>query len=137
MSTSVLVEVGKTFWFWLVLHRRPLFLSARCLLFHQSVSFFAHHRRARAAHEPVQTLLVAPPPSFGDRCRMQRERALLLQRSTPQAGALRVPLAVPIMQPSSTWHACAHVAQIRTGSSLGPVGTFPLAHRVDPVDHRA
>ena len=62
---------------------------------------------------------------------------MLLQRSTPQAGALRVPLAVPIVQPSSTWHACAHVAQIRTGSTLGPVGTFPLAHRVDPVDHRA
>ena len=48
-----------------------------------------------------------------------------------------MPLAVPIMQPSSTWHACANVAQIRTGSSLGPVGPFPLAHRVDPVDHRA
>ncbi len=72
ISTSVLVEVGKTFWFWLVLYRCTLFLSARCLLFHQSVSFFAHHRRARAAHEHVQTLLVAPPPLFGDRCRMQR-----------------------------------------------------------------
>ncbi len=39
ISTSVLVEVGKTFWFWLVLHRRTLFLSARYLLFHQSISF--------------------------------------------------------------------------------------------------
>src|SRR6266487_4784672 len=70
ISTSVLVEVGKTFWFWLVLHRRPLFLSASCLLFHRRVSFFAHHRRAQAAHEHVQTLLVVPPPLFGDRCRM-------------------------------------------------------------------
>ena len=48
-----------------------------------------------------------------------------------------MPLAVPIVQPASTWHACAHVAQRRTGSSLSPVGPFPLAHRVDPVEHRA
>src|SRR6266566_1822551 len=47
ISTSVLAEVGKTFWCWLVVHRRTLFLSASCLLVHYRVSFCARCRMVR------------------------------------------------------------------------------------------